>query len=194
MRTGSGTRSSPRCSETGPSGQLRPLLLLGPSRDRVLRRLGRHRQRHRGALIRSRRPPRSGTTPPRSGGAPRRYPRGLSKPPCRLNSAESHTSRPPAHAKPGGASTRTAVAAVPCMTASTNWPRIGPAAYRATTQEKELRRAANPQVGEHLTASPQVVLSVSRTLSRWRHGFKSRWDYEAETARSAVLFTHIDRP
>jgi len=43
------------------------------------------------------------------------------------------------------------------MTASTNWPRIGPAACRATTQENDLRREANPQLDEHLTASPQVV-------------------------------------
>jgi hypothetical protein len=27
-------------------------------------------------------------------------------------------------------------------------------------------------------ASSQVMESASRTLSRWRHGFKSRWDYE----------------
>src|SRR5215216_1704309 len=44
-----------------------------------------------------------------------------------------------------------------CMTASTDWPRIGPATYGATTQEDELRREANPQLDEHLKASPQVA-------------------------------------
>jgi hypothetical protein len=72
------------------------------------------------------------------------------------------------------------VAGLRCMTASTDWPRIGPAAYRATTQEDGLRREANPQADSHFIAWPQVVESVSRSLSRWRHGFKSRWDYECK--------------
>ena len=67
------------------------------------------------------------------------------------------------------------------MTPSTDWPRIGPAAYRTTTQEDELRGEANPQVDGHFIASPQVAESISRTLSRWRHGFKSRWDYKRKT-------------
>jgi hypothetical protein len=75
---------------------------------------------------------------------------------------------------------RAAVAALTRMTASTDWPRIGPAAYCATTQENDLRREANPQLDEHLTASPQVVESVSRTLSRWRHRFESRWEASAK--------------
>src|SRR6266542_3127072 len=64
-----------------------------------------------------------------------------------------------------------------CMTASTDWPRIGPAVYCATTQEDELRREENPQVDKHLKASPQVAESAPGTLSRWRHGFEPRWDY-----------------
>jgi hypothetical protein len=66
------------------------------------------------------------------------------------------------------------------MTASTDWPRIGPAAYRAATREDGLRREANPQLDGHLTTSLQAANSAQRTLSRWRHGFKSRWDYDAE--------------
>ena len=38
--------------------------------------------------------------------------------------------------------------------------------------------ASNPQVSRQIWASPQVARSDSRTLSRWRHGFKSRWDYK----------------
>src|SRR5215211_9427398 len=49
-----------------------------------------------------------------------------------------------------------AVAALLCMTASTTWPRIGPAAYRATMPEDELQREANPLPDAHLMASPQV--------------------------------------
>jgi hypothetical protein len=64
------------------------------------------------------------------------------------------------------------------MTTSTCWPRIGPATYRTTTQEDQVRREANTQVDEHLKASAQVVESAPRTLSRWRHGFEPRWDYE----------------
>jgi hypothetical protein len=64
--------------------------------------------------------------------------------------------------------------------ASTDWPRIGPAAYRATTQEDGLRGEANPQLDDRLIASPQVVASISRTLSRWRHGFEPRWDYKCK--------------
>jgi hypothetical protein len=42
--------------------------------------------------------------------------------------------------------------------------------------------ASNPQVRNRIRASLQVVKSAPRTLSRWRHGFKSRWDYKRETA------------
>jgi hypothetical protein len=88
-----------------------------------------------------------------------------------------------------GRAHRAAVAALTRMTASTDWPRIGPAAYRATTQENDLRREANPELDEHLTASPQVVESVSRTLSRWRHGFEPRWDYAGQRPCSGVPMT-----
>jgi hypothetical protein len=37
--------------------------------------------------------------------------------------------------------------------------------------------ASNRQVRNQIRPSPQVARSASRTLSRWRHGFKSRWDY-----------------
>src|SRR6266508_3996859 len=42
------------------------------------------------------------------------------------------------------------------------WPRQG---------------ASNPQVRMPIRLSPQVAKSAPGTLSRWRHGFKSRWDY-----------------
>ncbi|SRR6266542_4089273 len=74
-----------------------------------------------------------------------------------------------------------------CMTASTDWPRIGPAVYCATTQEDELRREENPQVDKHLKASPQVAESAPGTLSRWRHGFEPRWDYK-QRCRSEGMF------
>ena len=67
------------------------------------------------------------------------------------------------------------------MTTSTCWPPIGPATYRTTTQEDQVRREANTQVDEHLNASAQVVESAPRTLSRWRHGFEPRWDYKRKT-------------
>ena len=68
-----------------------------------------------------------------------------------------------------------------------NWPRIGPAAYRTTTQEDGLRGETNTQVDGCLIPSLQVAESISRTLSRWRHGFKSRWDYQDKrTVASAV--------
>ena len=44
------------------------------------------------------------------------------------------------------------------------WPRQG---------------ASNPQVRMPIRLSPQVAKSAPGTLSRWRHGFKSRWDYGA---------------
>jgi hypothetical protein len=72
------------------------------------------------------------------------------------------------------------------MTAPSEWPRNGPAAYRATTQEDKSPREPNPQVEGHLVASPQVVKSGPRTLSRWRHGFEPRWDYK-EKRRSEAL-------
>jgi hypothetical protein len=83
------------------------------------------------------------------------------------------------------------------MTTSTCWPRIGPATYRATTQEDGLRREAYSQVDEHLMASPQVVELALLTLSRWRHGFELRWDDERElpgqtTSREATSCLNND--
>ena len=46
--------------------------------------------------------------------------------------------------------------------------------------------ASNPQVRNQIRLSPQVAKSAPRTLSRWRHGFKSRWDYQ-QTRRSEPL-------
>ncbi len=40
----------------------------------------------------------------------------------------------------------------------------------------------NPQVSRPLRVPPQVTESARLNLSRWRHGFKSRWDYEPELA------------
>ncbi len=41
--------------------------------------------------------------------------------------------------------------------------------------------ASNPQVKNQIRISPQVAESGPRTLPRWRHGFKSRWDYDRKT-------------
>jgi hypothetical protein len=57
------------------------------------------------------------------------------------------------------------VAALPCVMASTDWPRIGPATYRATTQADGLRREANPHVDSHFMASLQVAETAHGTLS-----------------------------
>jgi hypothetical protein len=46
--------------------------------------------------------------------------------------------------------------------------------------------ASNPQVRSQIGVSALVATSASRTLSRWRHGFKSRWDYQ-ETRRSGAM-------
>src|ERR687898_1629226 len=40
--------------------------------------------------------------------------------------------------------------------------------------------ASNPQVRDRIPASSQVARSAPRTLSRWRHGFKSRRDYKSK--------------
>jgi hypothetical protein len=50
--------------------------------------------------------------------------------------------------------------------------RPGDVRKRAGTAE-----ATNPQVRDRIGASSQVAQPGPRTLSRWRHGFKSRWDY-----------------
>jgi hypothetical protein len=50
-----------------------------------------------------------------------------------------------------------------------NWPRIGPAAYRTTTQEDGLRGEANSQVDGHLITSLQVVESSREHRLRPQH-------------------------
>jgi hypothetical protein len=42
----------------------------------------------------------------------------------------------------------------------------------------------DPQVNGLIPLPPQVTGSARPNLSRWRHGFKSRWDYERKSARS----------
>jgi hypothetical protein len=60
---------------------------------------------------------------------------------------------------------------------------------RTTGRRQETTRtagASNPQVRNRIRASPQVVRSIPRTLSRWRHGFEPRWDYNRETAGHGI--------
>jgi hypothetical protein len=65
----------------------------------------------------------------------------------------------------GHQATSQPVAALSCMTAATDWPRIGPATHCAMTQEDEWRREANPQVDDHLMATPQVAeIALGNTL------------------------------
>jgi hypothetical protein len=45
-------------------------------------------------------------------------------------------------------------------------------------------RASIPQVRSRFGVPPQVARPAARTLSRWRHGFKSRWDYLLDSTRS----------
>jgi len=56
---------------------------------------------------------------------------------------------------------------------------VRPAFFRRTNGKRQemtgTAGASNPQIRNR--ASPQVAKSAPRTLSRWRHGFKSRWDY-----------------
>jgi hypothetical protein len=40
--------------------------------------------------------------------------------------------------------------------------------------------ASNSQVSSQIRLSVQVAKSGPRTLSKWRHGFKSLWDYQRE--------------
>ncbi len=43
--------------------------------------------------------------------------------------------------------------------------------------------ASNPHVTSRIPTSSQVEKPTTRTLSRWRHGFKSRWDYAGQRTR-----------
>src|SRR6266581_986775 len=52
---------------------------------------------------------------------------------------------------------------------------------RTTGRRQETSRtagAANPQVKKQIRVSSQLARSAPRTLSRWRHGFEPRWDYQ----------------
>src|ERR671911_2234897 len=65
-----------------------------------------------------------------------------------------------------------------------HWPQVAaldrPAFVPRTTGRRQemtgTAGASNPQVRNEIRPSPQVARSAPRTLSRWRHGFKSRWD------------------
>jgi hypothetical protein len=52
--------------------------------------------------------------------------------------------------------------------------------------------ASNPQVRNRIRASPQVAKSAPRTLSRWRHGFEPRWDYEEKPQVTSRIATRTD--
>jgi hypothetical protein len=61
--------------------------------------------------------------------------------------------------------------------------------------------ASNPQVRRRIWVSPLVAKSAPRTLSRWRHGFEPRWDYQRSqvpgrslSARGRVLAVREERP
>jgi len=41
-----------------------------------------------------------------------------------------------------------------------------------------INQKLNPEVSGGIRPSPQVTKSVRLNLSRWRHGFEPRWDYE----------------
>jgi hypothetical protein len=56
--------------------------------------------------------------------------------------------------------------------------RIRPANDRGTSRNDGNGRATECAARGHIRASSQVLEATTGTLSRWRHGFKSRWDYE----------------
>ncbi len=49
----------------------------------------------------------------------------------------------------------------------------------------------NWQVSCQIRAFSLVPEMAPRTLSRWRHGFKSRWDYQAKRAIGSYVSTHV---
>jgi hypothetical protein len=64
--------------------------------------------------------------------------------------------------------------------------RIRPGNGRGTSSnDGERLEQPNPHVRDRIRPSPQVTESGPRTLSRWRHGFKSRWDYERNPTHSS---------
>ena len=59
--------------------------------------------------------------------------------------------------------------------------RICPANDRETSRDRRERLEHRIRTsGTRFGASPQVVRSIPRTLSRWRHGFEPRWDYNCK--------------
>jgi hypothetical protein len=56
---------------------------------------------------------------------------------------------------------------------------------RTTERRQEMTgtaRASNPHVRRRIWVSSLVATSASRTLSRWRHGFEPRWDYQGNVS------------
>ena len=68
---------------------------------------------------------------------------------------------------------------------------IRPANDQETSRMDENGRATKPQMNRHIRRSPQVAKSGPRTLSRWRHGFEPRWDYQANRAVESVISTLV---
>ncbi len=68
-----------------------------------------------------------------------------------------------------------------------HWPRIGPAAYRTTTQEDGLRGEANSQVDGHLIASPQVAESSREPSQGGDTGFEPRRDSRLHPATGLLV-------
>jgi hypothetical protein len=70
--------------------------------------------------------------------------------------------------------------------AASNRPAFVP---RTTGRGQEMTGttgASNPHVRKQIRPSPQLERSAPRTLSRWRHGFKSRWDYAGQRGYPGV--------
>ncbi len=52
-------------------------------------------------------------------------------------------------------------------------------------------RGLNPQIRSLFPPPPQVTGSATLNLSRWRHGFKSRWDYQRKRVSTTSLIGQI---
>lgn len=52
-------------------------------------------------------------------------------------------------------------------------------------------RQRKPQVSGHLRVPPQVARTAWTTLSRWRHGFESRWDYQGKRVVGVPVSTLV---
>jgi hypothetical protein len=70
--------------------------------------------------------------------------------------------------------------------------RIRPANDQETSRNGRVGRVPDPQVTEQIRVSVQVEGSTLGTLSRWRHGFKSRWDHAGQ--RSCPGLTRASGP